>query len=193
MGMRLGIIGGTFDPIHNVHLLKANEAACHLGLDEVIFVPAGRPWQKDVHSSAEQRLAMTIIATRSHPAFSVSRIEIDRSGPTYTIDTLRELRRTLGWEVELFFIAGADVQARLHTWRDAGNLADYTHFVFCSRPGYVLREAGLPADRVILIQVLQHDISSTLIRRRVRAGESIRHLVPDPVADYIEEHGLYRS
>jgi nicotinate-nucleotide adenylyltransferase len=136
---------------------------------------------------------MTTVATRPHPAFSVSRMEIDRSGPTYTIDTLRELRRTLGPQVEIFFIVGADVGTRLHTWRDAEALTDFAHFVFCSRPGYVLRDAGLPADRVTLLQVPRWEISSTLVRRRVRAGEPIRHLVPGPVADYIEEHRLYRS
>ncbi|MBC6465251.1 nicotinate-nucleotide adenylyltransferase [Actinomadura alba] len=185
-------MGGTFDPIHNVHLLKANKVARCLGLDEVVFVPAGRPWQKDMVSPPEQRLAMTTIATRPHPRFSVSRIEIDRSGPTYTVDTLRELRRTLGWEVELFFIAGADVQARLHTWRDAEILTDFAHFVFCSRPGYVLRDDGRLTERVTLLQIPHGEISSTLIRRRVAAGEPIRHLVPGPVASYIEEHGLYR-
>ncbi|MGH3392009.1 MAG: nicotinate-nucleotide adenylyltransferase [Actinomadura sp.] len=193
MGVRLGIMGGTFDPIHNMHLLKADEVARRLGLDEVVFVPAGRPAQKDSYAPAERRLAMTTIATRPHPAFSVSRIEIDRSGPTYTIDTLREFHRTLGADVELFFIAGADLQAGLHTWWEAESLTDYAHFVFCSRPGYVLHGAGLPADRLTLLQVRQEEISSTSIRRRVRAGEPIRHLVPDPVAEYIEVHGLYRS
>ncbi|HEV7931436.1 MAG TPA: nicotinate-nucleotide adenylyltransferase [Actinomadura sp.] len=193
MGVRLGIMGGTFDPIHNVHLLNASEAAHRLGLDEIVFVPAGRPWQKDVMSSGEQRLAMTIIATKPHPAFSVSRMEIDRSGPTYTIDTLRELRRALGREVELFFILGADLLAGLSTWRDADLLAGLAHFVVCSRPGYSLHDGGLPSGRVTLLQVSDLVSSSTLIRERVGRGEPIRHLVPAPVADFIEDHGLYRS
>ncbi|MFC4588722.1 nicotinate-nucleotide adenylyltransferase [Sphaerisporangium corydalis] len=196
MAVRLGIMGGTFDPIHNVHLLKASEAAYRLGLDEVLFVPAGRPWQKDLLrvSGAEERYVMTRLAVAADPRFSVSRMEVDRAGPTYAVDTLRELRRLHGPCVQLFFIAGADVLASIATWREARSLGELAHFVFCSRPGYELGGSSLLGrERVTLLHVPVWEISSTVIRQRVSRVQSIRYLVPDPVVDYITERGLYRE
>jgi nicotinate-nucleotide adenylyltransferase len=192
---RLGIMGGTFDPIHYAHLLEASEVAYRFALDEVVFVPAGRPWQKDGRavSSAEHRYAMTAIAARSNQTFSVSRIEIDRPGPTYTVDTLSGLRRACGPEVDLFFILGADALAQIFTWRDASRLFGFAHFVGCSRVGYRLADPGIPSGGVSLVEIAGLPISSSLIRRRVRAGQPIRYLVPDGVAQYISQHGLYRD
>ncbi|RAY16031.1 nicotinic acid mononucleotide adenylyltransferase [Actinomadura craniellae] len=187
-------MGGTFDPIHNAHLLKADVVARSLGLDAVVFIPAGQPWHKNMAevSSAADRYAMTVIATATDPRFSVSRVEIDRGGPTYTVDTFQELRRVLGEQVELFLIAGADVLKGILTWREARLLPELTNFVFCSRPGHRLLAVGLPPERVTLLHVPERGISSTSIRRRVGCGEPIRHLVPAAVADYIECRGLYR-
>jgi nicotinate-nucleotide adenylyltransferase len=192
MGVRLGVMGGTFDPIHHAHLVNASEVAHHLGLDQVVFVPSGRPQRKVPIASAEQRLTMTVAATAVHPRFSVSRMEIDRPGPAYTVRTLRELRARLGSDDELFFIAGADVLGHLATWREHEALADLAHFVFCSRAGYRWMDPGLPAERVTLLNVPRWDISSTLIRHRVRRGRPIRYLVPDRVAELVVAHRLYR-
>jgi nicotinate-nucleotide adenylyltransferase len=185
-------MGGTFDPIHNAHLVNASEVAYRLCLDEVVFVPAGRPLHKLPMASAEQRLAMTVAATAAHPAFSVSRLEIDRPGPAYTVQTLGELRRMLGGEDELFFIAGADVLGHLPTWREPELLVGLAHFVFCSRVGYQWTDPGLPAERVTLLNVPEWHISSMLIRHRVRQGRPIRYLVPDRVAELVVAHQLYR-
>ncbi|WP_228646245.1 nicotinate-nucleotide adenylyltransferase [Microtetraspora sp. AC03309] len=196
MTVRLGIMGGTFDPIHNVHLLKASEAAPRLDLDEVVFIPAGSPWQKDLRevSDAEERYAMTKLAVAPDPRFSASRMEIDRTGPTYTVDTLRELRRLYGPRARLYFIAGADVLGSIGTWHEAWSLKELAHFVFCSRQGYELADGALPLrGRVMLLHVPVWEISSTVIRRRVSRGQPIRNLVPDPVADHIVRRGLYRA
>ena len=189
---RLGVLGGTFDPIHHGHLLQGRQAAATLGLDEVLFVPAGQPWQKDRRtvSPAAHRYAMTAIATVADPAFTVSRMEVDRPGPTYTVDTLHELRCSRGPEVEIFLIVGADTLARIFTWRDPGRLFGLAHLVACSRSGYRLADPGVPGG-VSLVEVPGHRISSTLIRQRVRAGLPIDHLVPDGVAGYIAREGLY--
>jgi nicotinate-nucleotide adenylyltransferase len=192
MGIRLGVMGGTFDPIHNAHLANASDVAHRLRLDEVVFVPAGRPHHKLPMASAEQRLAMTVAATAAHPGFSVSRLEIDRPGPAYAVQTLGELRRMLGGGDGLFFIAGADVLEHLPAWREHEMLAGLAHFVFCSRVGYQWTDPGLPAERVTLVKVPEWHISSTLIRRRVREGRPIRYLVPDQVAEFVAAHRLYR-
>ncbi|WP_283137452.1 nicotinate-nucleotide adenylyltransferase [Rhizohabitans arisaemae] len=196
MTVRLGIMGGTFDPIHNVHLLKASEAAHRLGLDEVVFIPAGRPWQRDLRtvSDAEERYAMTKLAVAADSRFTASRMELDRPGPTYTVDTLRELRRIHGPRTRLFFIAGADVLASIGTWHESRSLTDLAHFVFCSRQGYERVDvAPTLGDRVTLLHVPVWEISSTAIRRRVSRGQPIRYLVPDPVLDHIAHRGLYRA
>ncbi len=192
-GQRIGVMGGTFDPIHHGHLVAASEVGHVFALDEVIFVPTGQPYQKDSRqvSSAEDRYLMTVIATASNPRFSVSRVDIDRPGETYTIDTLRDLRAERGPDVELFFITGADALARMISWRDADELFRLAHFVGCTRPGHRLSLTGLPADRVSLIEIPALAISSTGCRERVREGEPIWYLVPDGIVQYISKRGLY--
>jgi nicotinate-nucleotide adenylyltransferase len=194
-GARIGVMGGTFDPIHHGHLVAASEVGHFFSLDEVIFVPTGQPWQKDSRevSAAEDRYLMTVIATASNPRFSVSRVDIDRPGPTYTIDTLRELRALRGPDVELFFITGADALAQIMTWQDADELFKLAHFVGCTRPGHHLSGAGLPNDRVSLIEIPALTISSTTCRERVRAGAPIWYLVPDGIVQYISKRRLYRN
>jgi nicotinate-nucleotide adenylyltransferase len=193
-GARIGVMGGTFDPIHHGHLVAASEVGHFFSLDEVAFVPTGQPWQKDGRevSAAEDRYLMTVIATASNPRFSVSRVDIDRPGPTYTIDTLRELRAIRGPDVELFFITGADALAQIMTWQDADELFKLAHFVGCTRPGHHLSGAGLPNDRVSLIEIPALTISSTTCRERVGAGAPIWYLVPDGIVQYISKRGLYR-
>src|SRR4029078_1020102 len=176
-GGRVGIMGGTFDPIHHGHLVAASEVAGLFGLDEVVFVPTGQPWQKTERegSPAEDRYLMTVIATASNPRFSVSRVDIDRGGPTYTIDTLTDLRR-LRPDAELFFITGADALAQIVTWHDASRVFELAHFVGCTRPGTTIDEStlvGLPSDRVTIIEVPALAISSTECRARASAKEPV--------------------
>lgn len=189
---RIGVMGGTFDPIHHGHLVAASEVAESFDLDEVIFVPTGRPWQKDEVSSSEHRYLMTVIATASNPQFTVSRVDIDRAGPTYTIDTLRELKKERPG-AELFFITGADALAQILSWRDHDELWDLAHFVAVSRPGHVLSTAGLPSDNVSQLEIPALAISSTDCRDRVQHGNPVWYLVPDGVVQYIAKHHLYRS
>jgi len=146
-----------------------------------------------VVSPAEDRYLMTVIATASNPRFSVSRVDIDRPGPTYTIDTLRELRVDRGSEIELFFITGADALDQLMSWQNADELFELAHFVGCTRPGHRLSGAGLPDERVSLIEIPALTISSTACRDRVRIGEPIWYLVPDGIVQYIAKRGLYRD
>jgi nicotinate-nucleotide adenylyltransferase len=192
---RIGIMGGTFDPIHHGHLVAASEVAHAFTLDEVVFVPTGQPWEKEQRdvAPAEDRYLMTVIATASNPRFSVSRVDIDRPGPTYTIDTLRDLRSARGPEAEFFFITGADALARLISWRDAGELLTLAHFVGCTRPGHLLSGDGLPEGQASLIEIPALAISSTACRERVRAGEPIWYLVPDGIVQYIAKRRLYRD
>ena len=192
--MRIGVMGGTFDPIHHGHLVAASEVGHFFALDEVIFVPTGQPWQKESRevSAPEDRYLMTVIATASNPRFSVSRADIDRPGVTYTIDTLRDLRATRG-PAEFFFITGADALAQLLSWQDADELFKLAHFVGCTRPGHRLSGDGLPDERVSLIQVPALAISSTDCRERVGAGEPIWYLVPDGIVQYIAKRKLYHA
>jgi nicotinate-nucleotide adenylyltransferase len=192
-GRRLGVMGGTFDPIHHGHLVAASEVADFFDLDEVIFVPTGQPWQKEDRqvSPAEDRYLMTVIATASNPRFSVSRVDIDRPGETYTIDTLRDLRAERGPEVEFYFITGADALAKMISWRDADELFALAQFVGCTRPGHQLTTTDLPADRVKLLEIPALAISSTECRMRVRGGHPIWYLVPDGIVQYIAKRGLY--
>ncbi len=192
---RVGVMGGTFDPVHHGHLVAASEVQSWFGLDEVVFVPTGQPWQKDDRqvTPAEHRYLMTVIATASNPRFSVSRVDIDREGPTYTIDTLRDLRAAAP-DDELFFITGADALAQILTWRDHGEIFALAHFVGCTRPGHRLEAqelAGLPEDRLALVEIPALAISSTDCRTRVANGEPVWYLVPDGVVQYINKHGLY--
>ena len=192
---RVGVMGGTFDPIHHGHLVAASEVAHIFSLDEVIFVPTGQPWQKEGRrvSPAEDRYLMTVIATASNPRFAVSRIDIDRPGPTYTIDTLRELRAERGPDVELFFITGADALSRMMSWQDVDELFQLAHFVGCTRPGHRLSVQGLPKDVVSLVEIPALAISSTECRQRVADGEPIWYLVPDGIVQYIAKRGLYQN
>jgi nicotinate-nucleotide adenylyltransferase len=189
---RLGVMGGTFDPIHHGHLVAASEVAQWFDLDEVVFVPTGQPWQKSGVSPSEHRYLMTVIATASNPRFTVSRVDIDRSGPTYTIDTLRDLKSDRP-EAELFFITGADALAQILSWRDHDELWDLAHFVAVSRPGHVLSTDGLPTDDVSQLEIPALAISSTDCRDRVQRGHPVWYLVPDGVVQYIAKHHLYRS
>jgi nicotinate-nucleotide adenylyltransferase len=189
---RIGVMGGTFDPIHHGHLVAASEVAHSFDLDEVVFVPTGRPWQKQNVSASEHRYLMTVIATASNAQFTVSRVDIDRDGPTYTIDTLRDLKRERPG-AELFFITGADAVAQILSWRDHDELWDLAHFVAVSRPGHELSTAGLPTDNVSQLEVPALTISSTACRDRVENGQPVWYLVPDGVVQYIAKHHLYRS
>jgi nicotinate-nucleotide adenylyltransferase len=186
-------MGGTFDPIHHGHLVAASEVAGLFGLDEVVFVPTGQPWQKSERevSPAEDRYLMTVIATASNPRFTVSRADIDRPGLTYTIDTLRDLAKERPGS-ELFFITGADALAQILSWKDSDELFELAHFVGVTRPGHLLDGDGLPADRVSLMEVPAMAISSTACRARVIAGQPVWYLVPDGVVQYIAKHHLYR-
>jgi nicotinate-nucleotide adenylyltransferase len=190
---RIGIMGGTFDPIHHGHLVAANEVADRFGLDQVVFVPTGQPWQKDnTVSPAEDRYLMTVIATASNPRFFVSRVDIDRDGPTYTIDTLRDLRREHCADAEMFFITGADALQRILSWKDADEIFTLAHFVGVTRPGFTLSDSHLPTDSVSLVQVPAMAISSSDCRQRVAMGKPVWYLVPDGVVQYITKHGLYQ-
>lgn len=190
---RVGIMGGTFDPIHHGHLVAASEVAARFGLTEVIFVPTGAPWQKSERqvSPAEHRYLMAVIATASNPRFWVSRVDIDRGGPTYTIDTIRDIS-TQRPDAELFFITGADALAQILSWKDAAEALGRARFVGVTRPGYALSAAHLPTDSVTLLDVPAMAISSSDCRDRVRAGHPVWYLVPDGVVQYISKHHLYR-
>ena len=193
--MRLGVMGGTFDPIHHGHLVAASEVQSRFGLDEVVFVPTGQPWQKDDRkvSVAEHRYLMTVVATASNPRFTVSRVDIDRPGPTYTIDTLRDLHGERP-EAELFFITGADALAQILSWKDADELFELAHFVGCTRPGSDMDPdtlSKIPHDRITMVEVPALAISSTECRQRQRAGQPVWYLVPDGVVQYINKHRLY--
>ena len=190
---RLGVMGGTFDPIHHGHLVAASEVAAQFALDEVVFVPTGTPWQKQARdvTTAEHRYLMAVIATASNPRFTVSRVDIDRPGVTYTVDTLTDLRAQRGPGVELFFITGADALAQILTWKDAEELFALAHFIGVTRPGHTLTDDGLPGDRVSLLEVPAMAISSTDCRERVTRGEPVWYLVPDGVVQYVAKHRLY--
>lgn len=192
---RVGVMGGTFDPIHNGHLVAASEVATRYVLDEVVFVPTGQPWQKAhrVVSPAEDRYLMTVIATSSNPRFTVSRVDIDRPGPTYTIDTLKELKAERPAD-ELFFITGADALAAILDWHGAGELFELAHFVGVSRPGFPHPvDPGFPEGAVSVVEVPALAISSSDCRARVARGAPVWYLVPDGVVQYIEKRGLYRE
>jgi nicotinate-nucleotide adenylyltransferase len=193
-------MGGTFDPIHHGHLVAASEVASQFELDDVIFVPTGDPWQKSERavSPAEDRYLMTVIATASNPRFSVSRVEVDRPGPTYTVDTLSQLRAELttarGFAPDLFFITGADALGQIMSWNNADKLLDEAHFIGVTRPGHpLLHPVDLPAGSVSLLEIPALAISSTECRERVGHNQPIWYLVPEGIVQYIAKRGLYRS
>ena len=188
-------MGGTFDPIHHGHLVAASEVQAWFDLDEVVFVPTGEPWQKQTRqvSAAEDRYLMTVIATASNPRFWVSRVDIDRQGPTYTIDTLRDLRAELA-DADLCFITGADALSDIFTWRAADELFDLAYFVGCTRPGFTMDRStltGIPEERVTIVEIPALAISSTDCRKRHMRGEPVWYLVPDGVVQYISKYSLY--
>jgi len=189
---RIGVMGGTFDPIHHGHLVAASEVAQSFALDEVIFVPTGQPWQKSGVSPSEHRYLMTVIATASNPRFTVSRVDIDREGPTYTVDTLRDLREQLP-DAELFFISGADAVEQIVSWKDVDQLWSLAHFIAVTRPGHELSLSGLSGEHVSLLEVPALAISSTDCRSRVARGYPVWYLVPDGVVQYIAKHDLYAN
>ena len=197
---KVGVLGGTFDPVHLGHLIVAEDVRQKLGLQEVLFIPAGRPRLKDNKSisEAEHRLEMVILATASNPYLNVSTIEIERPGPSYSVDTVVELKAGLGAGAKIFFIAGYDTLADLHLWKDPRRLVEMCQVVAVARPGHNkldLRplESGVrgTSERIMKVEVPQIDISATGIRQRVARGLSIRYLVPEAVEDYITANNLY--
>lgn len=192
MHRKIGVMGGTFDPIHHGHLVAASEVADRFALDEVIFVPTGDPWQKtgkDV-SPAEDRYLMTVVATASNPRFSTSRVDVDRHGPTYTADTLADLHRQMP-DAELYFITGADALSQILSWHKVEEMFALAHFIGVTRPGYELVDGHLPKGSVTLVEVPAMAISSTDCRDRVAAGRPVWYLVPDGVVQYISKRRLY--
>lgn len=198
---RLGIMGGTFDPIHHGHLVAAEAAYDMLSLDAVVFMPAGSPaFKQDKRvSSGEDRYAMTLLATSDNPHFLASRFEVDRAGITYTAETLTRLREIYPANVELWFITGADAVAEVVTWRDAGTIARLAHLVGATRPGYDLAAAEAAFAQsaydfdVTYLEIPALAISSSYLRERVGLGKSLRYLTPDSVTGYIHKHLLYGS
>lgn len=189
---RVGVMGGTFDPIHHGHLVAASEVAKHFGLESVIFVPTGEPYQKREVTAGEHRYLMTVIATASNPRFTVSRVDIDRKGPTYTVDTLKDLRN-LEPDTDLYFISGADAIAQILEWKDIEEAWEYAHFVAVTRPGHSLSIENLPSKNVSQLEIPALAISSTDCRERVESGQPVWYLVPDGVVQYIAKHKLYRG
>ena len=201
---RIGVMGGTFNPIHIGHLVTAEEAYCQFDLDHVMFIPSSHPPHKVDHeiAPAEDRYLMTVIATAPNEHFTVSRIEIERGGPSYTIDTMRQLHELHGTNTHFFFITGADAILEILTWKEPEELADYCDFIAATRPGYslakfeelhLLEQEKRRLPRVHFMEVPALAISSTDIRQRIREGRPIRYLVPDGVAYYLKKRGLYRE
>ncbi len=200
--MNRGVFGGTFDPIHNGHLMVADEVRERLNLEEIVFVPAGQPWLKTdwVISAAEDRLRMLHLALDGKPEYKISDMEIAKGGPSYTIDTIREMRRETGGEDELFFILGEDNMCQLPQWREAAELIKLCYLVAVPRPGSARAklkdlEESLPGitERVMVLKRPEIDISSSNIRERVGQGLSVRHLVPEAVNRYLKQKGLYAA
>ncbi len=199
--MKVGILGGTFDPIHLGHLIIAEEARCRLDLDKVIFIPSGRPWMKANRSiaPAEHRLAMIKSAIASNPHFDVSCIELDRSGPTYTVDTLVQLWTELGYTSLMYLLVGWDSLRDMSKWKAPLRISKMATVVAFPRPGYEKPDvSGLEADapglsaRLVMLDGPFIGISSTGIRQRVAAGQSVRYLVPETAAQYIADNNLYK-
>ena len=196
--LHLGIIGGTFDPLHWAHLVMAEEARMRFSLDKVLFIPAGQPPHKSDHpvSDAEHRYAMTLLGTASNPAFEVSRIEIEREGPSYSVDTIRRLKEIYGSDTQIFFIIGSDEALNIQSWHEAESLPSMARFIVAPRPGFDVCELKLKLPErfyaaMDLLPVMPMDISATELRARVSAGKTIKYLVPDEVESYIRKHRLY--
>lgn len=192
---RIGVMGGTFDPIHHGHLVAASEVAHRFALDQIVFAPTGQPWHKSAApgASPEDRYLMTVLATSGDARFEVTRVDVERPGPTYTIDTLTDLRRALPEATECFFITGADALQEISSWHRTDDLVAMAHLIGVTRPGHALQAPNLPADRWTLLEIPAMAISSTDIRRRVRQGAPIEYLVPWSVAAFIAKRGLYRT
>ena len=189
---RIGVLGGSFDPVHNGHLVAAAEAAARLQLNKVIFVPAGQQWQKSSTTSAQDRLEMVQLAIAGNPNFEVSTVDIDRAGPTYTVDTLQDLQR-LNPAAKLVFIGGADAIGGLDSWKSADQLLELADFVAVTRPGFEFRLPTVADGKIETMEIPALDISSTEVRSRIAAGVSLEGLVPDAVNDYIVSHKLYQD
>lgn len=194
----LGVLGGTFDPLHWAHLVIAEEARARFGLDKVLFVPAGQPPHKADYtvSDPEHRYAMALLGTSTNPAFQVSRIEIERAGPSYSVDTVRQLREMHAPDVEIHLIIGADEALDIPNWHEAESLLNMVRLIVAPRPGSDLAElkSRLPSRFYTAMQflpMLPIDISGTELRARIASGKSVRYLVPDSVEVYIRKHGLY--
>lgn len=194
--MRLGLMGGTFDPVHHGHLVIAEAARAEFRLDRVVWVPSGDPPHKgDQVTPAEHRYAMVLLATAGHPQFQVSRLEVERQGPSYSLETVRHFQAAHPG-AELFFITGADAVLELLTWHRPDEVVRSCRFIAVTRPGYALEELRrvLPAaylERIELLAVPAVEISSTDLRRRLREGRTVRYLLPDTVEAYLRKHGLY--
>ncbi len=200
--MRVGILGGTFDPPHIAHLIIAELARVRLELDKVIFIPAGEPWMKSARivTSADGRVEMVSLAISSNPAFSLSLIEVNRTGPTYTIDTIEQLSGEVGYDVGLFLLLGWDSAAELPSWKAPDRITKMARIVVFPRPGFTKPEPedlekAMPgiAERMVYMDEPYLGISSTCIRQRIREGKSVRYLVPDKVWQYIDEHNQYKA
>jgi nicotinate-nucleotide adenylyltransferase len=189
---RIGVMGGTFDPIHNGHLVAASEVASAFNLDEVVFVPTGQPWHKKAVTAAEHRYLMTVIATAANPRFTVSRVDIDRPGVTYTVDTLTDLASKYP-DADLFFISGADAIVQILSWKEINRVWSLAHFIAVTRPGHQLKLPEAPEGSISVLEVPALAISSSDIRERVPDQKPIWYLVPDGVVQYIGKHQLYRG
>jgi nicotinate-nucleotide adenylyltransferase len=200
--MKIGVLGGTFDPVHNGHLTVAEEIRTRLDVTEILFVPAGQPWLKvdTPISAAEHRVEMVRLALTDKPYFRLSTIEVERAGPSYTVDTIAELQAQLGGENEFFFILGWDNLDQLPQWREPSRLIKMCHLVAVPRVGYPIPdltslERAIPglSQATIRLEAPLIDVSASVIRNRVARGLSIRHLVPEPVERYIKQHRLYMA
>ena len=200
--MKVGIMGGTFDPIHIAHLIIAEEARTRLALDRVIFIPAGEPWMKPGHtvSKAGLRVDMVKLAISSNAAFSLSLNETERPGPTYTVDTLEQLLGALGYDTQLFLLLGWDSVAEMTSWKAPYRISKTATVVAFPRPGFskpeiAVLERAMPgiAERIVFLDAPYLEISSTGIRKRIAEGGSVRYLVSDAVGQYITENKLYKA
>ena len=189
--LRIGVLGGTFDPPQNGHIVLAQTVFERLDLDVVLFVPAGDPWHKEEEASPAQRAEMVALAIRGHDSFSLSTVDIQRPGPTYTVDTLRDVAKIYPG-AELFFILGDEAFATIETWKDFEELGALATFVVVSRHGTRLEVPAKLSPSVNLLEISALPISSTLCRERIANGLSLEGLVPSSVAEYVQEHQLYR-